>query len=44
MVNPIRIESPEAVYPITGRGIERNSIVRDRFDRAAFLKILIQSK
>lgn len=44
MARPLRIEYPGAVYHVTGRGNERKSLFRDRFDREAFLEILIQSK
>jgi len=43
MARPLRIQYPNAVYHVTCRGNERQSIFRDDTDRKRFLQILIQS-
>jgi putative transposase len=43
MARPLRIQYPNAVYHVTCRGNERQSIFRDGEDRKRFLRILSQS-
>lgn len=43
MARPLRIQYPDAVYHVTGRGNERKEIFRDVRDRRTFLKLLFQS-
>lgn len=43
MSRPLRIQYPNAVYHVTCRGNERQSIFRDDADRKRFLQILTQS-
>lgn len=42
MARPLRIEYPGAVYHITGRGNERQSVFLDDADRIAFLELVHQ--
>ena len=40
MARPLRIHYPDAVYHVTGRGLERRGIVRDDDDRGRWLDLL----
>jgi REP element-mobilizing transposase RayT len=43
MARPLRIQYPDAVYHVTCRGNEKQSIFRDDSDRGRFLQLLNQS-
>jgi REP element-mobilizing transposase RayT len=43
MARPLRIEFSDAIYHVTGRGIERRAIVRDRRDRDRWVERLEQT-